>query len=125
MTLLSHSQPVVHVGQTLGIMPPPVEPQDQPYELMQRRGHISRCNGCRVKFNKNDPELFVLGRSEFEWYPKVPNNSKFYKVGSTKKNCYCIQTRRLLIRRPMLDSLNIVYVGTDCIPEKVRNYIKE
>jgi len=29
------------------------------------------------------------------------------------------------MRRPMLDSLNIVYVGTDDIPEKVRNYIKE
>ena len=118
-------QPVVHVGQTLGIMPPQVEPQDQPYELMQRRGHISRCNGCRVKFNKNDPELFVLGRSEFEWYPKVQNNSKFYKVGSAKNFYYCIQRRCLLMRRSMLNSLNIVYVGTDDIPEKVRNYIKE
>ena len=121
------AQPVVQIGRTLGVLPPQPEPQLQPYELLRRRGNISKCNGCGVNFNKHDSQLFVLGRTEFEWYPKVQNNTKFYKVGSAKNVYYCILKRCVLLRRPLLasGSLKIVYVGSNAVPETVKNLIKE
>lgn len=41
-------------------------------------------------FDKHDLELYVLGRAEFEWFPKVEANTKYYKIG-TAKNFYYLK----------------------------------
>ena len=63
--LIIIEQPSVPIGRTMNPLPPLPEPQDQPYELLRRRGNISVCNGCRDKFDKSAND-FILGRNEFE-----------------------------------------------------------
>ena len=120
-------QPVVPVGRSLGVIPPQPEPQEQPYELLTRRGNISKCNGCGNNFDKCDTELFILGRTEFDWYPKIDhiNNTKFYKVGSAKNYYYCCLKKCVLMHCPMLTIPKIVYSGAASVRSEMLKFIKK
>ena len=116
-------QPVVRVGSQL-ITPPQPEPQPQPYELILRQGNISKCHGCDDPFVK-ETGLYILGRAEFDWYPKILNAMKTYQVGRAKNHYYCLKKQCLLKRRPFLSGIKIVHGGVTTVPTDIVTKIKD
>ena len=68
--------------------------------------------------------MFVLGRTEFEWYIKVDkdNRLKYYKLGKAKNVYYCIKKKCILMRRPFL-SEKIEVSAEDNVPDEVSHNI--
>ena len=116
-------QPVVRVGTPM-IMPPQPEPQPQPYELVLRQGNIAVCHGCGDPFGKEN-ELYILGRTEFDWYPKISNSTKTFKSSRAGNRYYCLLKRCLLLRRPHLTHITIIHGGVTTVPDNVHAKIKD
>ena len=119
-------QPVVALGRRqLDPMPPLPEPQNQPYQLLKRRGNIAKCNGCGKLFDK-DREVYVFGRPEFEWYQKVDaiNHVKFYKVGGIKNRYYCLLKSCILRRRPNFTNSSMAVTSIDEASATVKDQLQ-
>ena len=121
--LKTSEQPVVSVGSYL-IKPPQPEPQPQPYELILRQGNISVCHGCEEPFDKEN-NLYILGRTEYDWYPKIANATKSYKISGARNHYYCLKKRCLLLRRPLVFDIKIVHGGVTSVPDDIHAQIKD
>ena len=119
-------QTPVSIGKCLGPKPPQPESQQQQYQLLQRHGKISRCNGCQCEFDKRDSTLHILGRSEYDWFIHVDRkeNIKVFKL-SRQNRYYCVKKQCMLARRPLLDirSMHVACVRKD-VCESVCNYVE-
>ena len=89
--VIAPDQKSVRIGQSLGPKPAQPEPQTQCYELVLRKGKVSRCNGCNDEFKKEIKDLHVFGRNEFDWYVKIDKvaGTKSYKLGR-RNYYYCL-----------------------------------
>ena len=120
--LVIMEQPVLQVGRgQLGPKPALPEPQNQPYQILQRKGNIASCNGCDQKFDKNIQALYILGRTEFDWYIKVDlvKQLKYYKVGGAKNLYYHLSQKCLVDRRPQLNVTSVVIKSDTKLPTGV------
>ena len=121
-TIRVPEQPLVNVGCHL-IKPPQPEPQHQPYELLIRKGNISVCHGCENPFLKEN-DIFILGRTEFDWYPKIENATKTFKLSGARNHYYCLKKRCLMLRRPHLADITIIHGGTTLVPDEIHTQIR-
>ena len=98
----------VPLGKSLRPKPPQSEPQMQRYELIIRKGKISRCNGCLNEFDRKNAKLCIIGRNEYDWYMNVnkQENTKMYKLGRQNRY-YCTRKQCILARRPFLNVTEI------------------
>ena len=80
----------------------------QRYELIIRKGKISRCNGCLNEFDRKNAKLCIIGRNEYDWYMNVnkQENTKMYKLGRQNRY-YCTRKQCILARRPFLNVTEI------------------
>ena len=99
-------QPIIPISFSFFPMPPMPETQMQPYNLFLRFGNVSKCHGCGSPFDKTSEKLYVFGRKEEHWWPKV------HKDIAEKQRClgkrtfyYCTQFSCLLARRPLLKKI--------------------
>ena len=91
-------------------VPPLPEPQDQCYELVKRKGKVSTCCGCKLRFDKTDSDLYILGRNEYDWHIKVEKKQcrKRYEIGR-KNQDYCLKRPCILAKRPLVNT-NLIEV---------------
>ena len=115
-------QPIVSVGNHL-LKRPQTEPQYQPYELLKRQGNISVCHGCDEPFRKENV-LFILGRTEFDWYPKIENATKTFRMSGARNHYYCLKKRCLMLRRPHVADITIIHDGATVVPDEIHTQIK-
>ena len=87
--------PKVPAGRKLQDLPQLPEPQTDPYWVFKKEGQIKKCHGCKGELN----EIYVLGRIELDYYPKLyPDASKQWLLSEAPRyyhvNATCIQLRQ-------------------------------
>ena len=60
------TQPQLKLSDVMPTKPSLPEPQNDPYWILKRSGHIKKCHGCEEEVGEN-----VIGRWEVDYYPKV------------------------------------------------------
>ena len=96
------AQPQVKLSDVMPTKPSLPEPQNDPYWILKKSGHIKKCHGCEEEVGEN-----VIGRWEVDYYPKVDKQSctKYWtsKVDAFyyHLNIECLRKRRpnVLLRR--------------------------
>ena len=98
----------VPLGKSLGPNPPQPEQQMQQYELIIRNRKISRCNSCLNEFDRKNPKLCFIGRSEHDSYMNYnkQENTKIDELGRQNRY-YCTRKQCILARRPFLNIAEI------------------
>ena len=106
-------------------MPPMPEPQMQPYNLLVRFGNVSKCHGCGLSFDKKN-KLYVFGRKEEDWWPKVNKDLAVKQWCLTKRNFYyCTRFSCILSRRPLLRKENVTIISEvdEDISDKIAEFL--
>ena len=105
---------------------PNTRTQIQSRNLLLRFGNVSKCHGCGSLFDKTNGKLYVFGKKEEDWWPKVNKDLDVKQWCLGKRTFYyCTQLSCLLARRPLLKKENITIL---CESDKVHDapeWIKE
>ena len=81
---------------------------------------------AQKRFDKDDMELHILGRTEIDWYIKVNEVTSIKQHKSSTKNFYhCVQLSCLRLRRPCLNDNEIDIISKANISEEIRESVSK